>query len=196
VDWVGNQLVSAVTRDPRGLARSAEGKPRAVSGDVATRASTWALRWLLLALLWLALADSRALPELIAAAAVAAIGATFSGAILRPGRPRTVRGLTSLVRHCPLVIVRPLGRLVLDTGLLTAGLWRRLVRGERLRGSFRAEQHRPARPVATAPARAVAEVWGSLMPNRYVVGIDDEEGLILVHELIRTDEPLDPLSRR
>jgi Na+/H+ ion antiporter subunit len=168
----------------------------AVSGEVATRLSTWALRWLLLALLWLALADSRALPELVAAAVVAAIGAIFAGAIARPGRPRTLRALLGVLSLGPRIVLRPLWRLIVDTGLLTGALWRRIARGQRVSGSFRAAQHRPQAAARTAAARAVAEVWGSLMPNRYVVGIEEERGLILVHELIRTDEPLDPLARR
>jgi hypothetical protein len=28
------------------------------------------------------------------------------------------------------------------------------------------------------------------------VGIDEEEGTLLVHELVRTEQPLDPLSSR
>jgi hypothetical protein len=168
----------------------------AVSRDAVTRLSTWALRWVLLALLWLALADSRALPELVAAALVAAIGAAFAGAILRPGGPRTSRGLLALLGFGPRTILRPLWRLFVDTGLLTAALWRRLVRGQRISGAFRAARHTPDPAARTAAGRSVAEIWGSVMCNRYVVGIDEQQELVLVHELIRTDEPLDPLARR
>jgi hypothetical protein len=167
-----------------------------MSGEVASRVWMWALRWLLLAALWLALADSRALPELGAAAVVAAIGATFAGAILRPGQPRTARNVLQLVRGLGgRIHLRPLARLVIDSALLTSALWRRVVRGERIAGSFRAARHTPHPSARTASARSVAEIWGSLMPNRYVVGIDDEEQVILVHELVRTEQPLDPLSR-
>jgi hypothetical protein len=156
----------------------------------------WALRWLLLCALWLALADSRALPELAAAAVAAAIGATFAGAIVRPGRPGTARALVSLSKASPHTFFRPIHGLLFDSAILTAALWRRVVRGERIAGSFRAARHSAPAGTRTAAARAVAEVWGSLVPNRYVVGIDDERPLILVHELIRTDEPLDPLAPR
>jgi hypothetical protein len=156
----------------------------------------WALRWLLLCVLWLALADSRALPELVAAAVAAAIGATFAGAIARPGRPRTLPAVASLCRSAPYAIFRPIHRLVLDSAILVAALWRRIVRRERIAGEFRAARHSPPPGARTAAARGIAEIWGSLTPNRYIVGIDDEDNLILVHELIRTDEPLDPLARR
>ena len=44
--------------------------------------------------------------------------------------------------------------------------------------------------------RTLTEVWGSLVPNRYVVGIDEQESTLLVHELVRSDEPLDPFGDR
>jgi hypothetical protein len=168
----------------------------AVSGEAVTRLSTWALRWLILALLWLALADSRSLPELIAAGVVGAIGATFAGAIVRPGRPHTFSALARLAGVGPGTLLRPFLRLFLETGLLTAALWRRLVRGQRVSGSFRAARYLPAPPAKSAAGRGVTQVWGSVTPNRYVIGIDEEQGLILVHELIKTGQPLDPLTRR
>ena len=166
-----------------------------VSGEVVTRLSSWVLRWLLLALLWLALADSRALPEVIAAVVVAAIGATFAGAIVRPGGPRTVRALVRLLGVGPRTLLRPLLRLLVDTGLLTAALWRRIARRQRVSGSFRAARYEPVPAAETAAGRSVAEVWGSVAPNRIVVGIDERQDLILVHELIETDQPLEPLGR-
>jgi hypothetical protein len=166
-----------------------------VSGEAASRLFAWALRWLLLAALWLALADSRALTELVAAGVFATLGAAFAGLIVRPGQPRTLRGLVRLARVRPLLLLRPLWRLPADAWLLTRALAERLLRGKTVAGSFRSARHAPPVEARTAAGRAVAEIWGSLMPNRYVVGIDDEEQVILVHELIRSDEPLDPLAR-
>jgi hypothetical protein len=167
-----------------------------MSGEVASRVWMWALRWLLLTALWLALADSRAQPEWIAAAVTGAIGATFAGAIVHPGNPRTVRALISLVRTMGArIVLRPIGRLPIDCALLTAALWRHVLRRERIAGRFRAARHSPPVGARTAAARSVAEIWGSVMPNRYVVGIDDEEDVTLVHELIPTDQPLDPLAK-
>jgi multisubunit Na+/H+ antiporter MnhE subunit len=156
----------------------------------------WALRWLCLAVLWLALADSRAWQELVAAGVVATVGAFLAGAIRRPGGPRTIRSLATLARRSPGTLLRPLWRLVVDTGILVGGLWRRLARRQRISGSFRAAPHRPPTAARSAAARAVAEIWNSVTPNRYVVGIDDDRGIILVHELIPSDEPIDPLAPR
>jgi hypothetical protein len=154
----------------------------------------WWLRWGLFAALWLALTDTRVLPELVTGAVVAAIGATVSGLVTRVGGPRTVRNSLALFGLGPRRLAFPLLRLVVDTGLVTAALWRRLVRRERVSGSFR-EAPRPGQePLRTAAGRAVVEVWGSLAPNRYVVGVDDERGVVLVHELVRSDLPIEPLG--
>ena len=154
----------------------------------------WALRWLALWALWLALTDTRVLPELVAGAVAAAIGATLATAVSRSGRPRTVAKSASLLRVGPARLARPLGRLVVDTGLLCAALWRRLVLRREVRGTFRAARYRPGAARASAAGRTATEVWGSLTPNRYVVGVDEDEGTILVHELVPADEPLDPLG--
>jgi hypothetical protein len=154
----------------------------------------WWLRWALFAALWLALTDTRVLPELLTGAVAAAIGATLSGLVTRVGRPRTVRNSLALIRLGPRRLALPLLRLVLDTGLVTAALWRRLARRERVRGSFRVAPRPREEPLRTAAGRAVLEAWGSLPPNRYVVGIDDEQGIVLVHELVRSDLPIEPLG--
>ena len=66
--------------------------------------------------------------------------------------------------------------------------------GRNVRGSFRAVRYRPDAPRRSAAGRAVTEIWGSLTPNRYVVGTDEEEGVLLIHELVRRDQPIDPLQ--
>jgi hypothetical protein len=156
----------------------------------------WVLRWMLFAALWLALTDTHKLPELVAGAVVAAIGATFAALITRPGRPKTVGSSLAVLGVGPRILLRPLVRLAGDTGRLTAALWRQLVRRRAVRGSFRAVRYRPDRALSSAAGRAVVESWGSLSANRYVIGIDEEAGVLLVHELVRSEAPLDPLSRR
>jgi multisubunit Na+/H+ antiporter MnhE subunit len=153
------------------------------------------MRWALLAALWLALTDTRVEPELIAGAVGAAIAATLAGRVMRPGPPKTV---SKTVAALPLGwrSLRPLVRLVADTGLLAVALWRRLVLRQPVGGSFRLVAYRPGPERRSAAGRALTEVWGSLTPNRYVVGIDEEASTLLVHELVRSEEPLDPLAER
>ena len=156
-------------------------------------AGRWFLRWALLMALWLALTDTRNEQDVVAGLVAAAIGATAAGLVLRPGSPNTVAKSVALVAIGPRRLLRPLLRLVVDTALLTGALGRALS-GRRVRGSFRAVRYRPDAPRRSAAGRVATEIWGSIPPNRYVVGIDEEAGVLLVHELVRTDEPLDPLG--
>jgi hypothetical protein len=151
------------------------------------------VRWLLFAALWLALTDTQNTQDVVAGLVTATIAATVTALVIRPGQPKTVAASVALLRLGPRRLLRPLARMVSDTGLVTAALLRRLS-GRRVRGSFRMVRYRPDAPRQGAAGRAVTEIWGSLAPNRIVVGTDDEEGVLLVHELVRTDEPLDPLG--
>ncbi|HET7053423.1 MAG TPA: hypothetical protein VFI09_05855 [Solirubrobacterales bacterium] len=173
------------------------GKKNGVTTSGSERRSTipysrWAIRWIWLFALWLALADSRKGTELLAAAVVAALGATISGAIVRPDRTRPLADSLALLRLPPRRLLRPLLRLVPDTALVIGALWRRLAHGEDVRGSTR-EVPRESNPVLHTGAGLLAtEVWGSLAPNRYVIGVDEERDAVLFHELVRTEESLEP----
>jgi multisubunit Na+/H+ antiporter MnhE subunit len=162
--------------------------------DRGHRLAMWIVRWALLAALWLALTDTHKSPELAAGAVAAAIGATFAGIVTRPGPPRTMAASLALLRLGPRRLGRPLVRLVADTALLAAALWRHLVRRRTVRGVFRAVRRPREARLDSAAGRAVVESWGSLSPNRYVIGLDDQN-VLLVHELVRTDAPLHPLDR-
>jgi len=149
--------------------------------------SGWLLRWALLVALWLALTDSAKHAELAAGAVAAALGATLATA-LAPGLP-------VMPRHLRLATVgAALGRLVLDTGLLAGAVWARAA-GKPVRGSFRAARFRHAADRRGRATVALAEGLGSVRPNRYVIAVDSERRLLLVHELRSTAEPLDPLGR-
>jgi hypothetical protein len=67
-----------------------------------------------------------------------------------------------------------------------------LVRPRPSRGVLRAAPFRAIRPVpAEMGRRALAETVGSVAPNTIVIGIDDERGLLLVHQLRRHGGPED-----
>ena len=145
--------------------------------------------------LWLALTDTHKETELVAGAVAAAVGATVAGVIARVGPPKTMRKSLELLRLGPRRLGRPAVRLVTDTWLLTVALVRALA-GPRPRGAFRVVRYTPDAPRRSAAGRALTTIWGSLTPNRYVIGTDDEQGILMVHELVRTDEPIDPLADR
>ena len=73
-----------------------------------------------------------------------------------------------------------------DSWLLAKALWRQLVRPGSVRGLFRVLPFPVDGDSATAAARR-ALVTGvvSLTPNTYVVGIERDEGAVLVHQLVR-----------
>jgi hypothetical protein len=131
---------------------------------------TWLLWWAALTALYVVLVDSRRLEELVAAAIVGALGAAAAilvrhelGLALRP-RPRTlVRELRSLlewpgdlVRLARALVRRPHGRVV--------------------EVQFEAD---PADAAIAVAAR-------SLSPNRIVIDVDEERGVLRYHELEET----------
>ena len=154
----------------------------------------WAISWVLLTGLYILLVlDSVDIAELVMGAIAAAFGAT-AAAVVRSQRLVVFRpqlrwalGLWRL----PLQAVR-------DTGVLVAALGRRLILRQPVDGSFRAVRFRDAGEDAEAAARrAIAKGVASFAPNTYVLDIDREHELILVHQLVpRPDRPkeIDPLG--
>src|ERR687886_2343256 len=137
--------------------------------------------------------DSIDAPELITGLVAAAVGATAATAVrsqrLVSFRPR-LRWALGLWRLPP--------QAVLDTGVLIAILWRRLVMRRSVGGSFRAVPFRAVGEDAEAAARrAIAKGVGSFAPNTYILDIDREHELILVHQLVPEPEQprsIDPLE--
>ncbi len=85
--------------------------------------------------------------------------------------------------------------LVADSLRVTVALVRRLVLRRPLTGRIRATRYGATGDDAEDVARRVLTEWaGSLAPNRYVIGIDPDDGLLLVHELVETTGTLDPLQ--
>jgi multisubunit Na+/H+ antiporter MnhE subunit len=145
----------------------------------------WLVWWVLLAALWLALVDTVAVPELVTGAVAAAIAAT--GAVLvRSQRLLLLRPRAAWLRHAG----RPLLRVGLDLGPLLRALWRR---GIRRRDEHGVLVELPYAAVAQEPRaaahRVFTETLGSLAPNTIVVGIDRERRMLLVHQLVPTDDP-------
>ena len=146
-----------------------------MNGERLSRPARWAIAWILLVGLWVALTDTVKLQELIAGSVVAAFAATLAGRIVM-GTPRGSGAAAPRWR----AIARPPLRLVVETAILALAIWRRLRFGRPLRGSLRLERYEGG--------QVLTEWWGSLGPNRYVIGIDEEGGAVLVHELV-SDEP-------
>jgi multisubunit Na+/H+ antiporter MnhE subunit len=145
----------------------------------------WLVWWVLLAALWLALVDTVLVPELVAGAVAAAIAAT-GAVVVRQQRRLLLRPRPAWIRHA----ARPLLRTVTDLAPLGSALWRR--------GVIRRDEHGAIVEVPygavgdssdDATHRAFTQALGSLAPNTVVVVIDRDRRVMLVHQLVPTDDP-------
>ncbi len=150
--------------------------PRGGGGGAGARRA-WLGWWVVLTLLWLALADSRRLDELVAAVAVGAAGAT-AAVLVRAQREVVLRPRARWV----LEALRPLGRWPRDLWALARALPSRPA-GRIVEEPFEATGEDPR----SAARRALAVVGGSLAPNVIVVGIDAERGVLVRHQLVGDD---------
>jgi hypothetical protein len=136
----------------------------------------WLPAWLAAFWLWLLLAGDWNRIELIAAAC----GATVAATIAEIGRTRA--GVA------PRIPLRWAGRawsvphqIVIDFWIITVALARSLVRRRVVRGEYRAH---PFPAGEGAGVRAWAGWAAQFSPNAYVVEIDPERELVLVHDLV------------
>jgi multisubunit Na+/H+ antiporter MnhE subunit len=160
---------------PRPSARSVQPSARLLR-----RTGAWLAWWVLLMSLWEILDDSIATDELLAGAAAAALGAFLAEAIGHQAaarfRPR-VEWLGPALA-LPWQVAR-------DTVTVFAALWRLLARGRRPSGGFRAEPVSPGGAGPEATTRRVLLMGGrSFAPNTFVLGIDADRGLMVVHQLV------------
>ncbi|HTX29874.1 MAG TPA: Na+/H+ antiporter subunit E [Solirubrobacteraceae bacterium] len=148
------------------------------------------LRAVALFALWLLLVDATDSPNMITGAVCAVIFATLSTVVhsLRVDRASLRPGMLRYVH-------RSFRLLVTDTARVTWALIAHALLRCPSPGHFRAARYRATGEAPTDVARRILTEWGaSLGPNRYVIGIDPENNLLLVHELVWSEGPLDPLE--
>ena len=147
------------------------------------RLAHWLAWWIALVLLWQLFVNTFAPPEVLAGLVAAAIAATAAEVVRGQGlihfRPRMhwlVRA-----RKLPLAVI-------VDCRVVLGVLWRRLVRREPVQGVFTAFPFDSGGDDAEAAARRALYVLAiSLTPNTFVVGIDREDDVMLVHQLVSSD---------
>src|SRR5947208_2594268 len=157
----------------------------------------WLATWVACAAVWMLLVDDPALPELLTGAVVAVLAATTSE-LVRAQRMAEIRIEPAWLARA----WRPLARAPIDLVLLSRAAVLQLFQRRARRGRFLALRFpngpRSARDNAR---RALAEAAGSFAPNTYVVGVDPERDLILVHQLVpaapdKRPATIDPLELR
>ena len=150
----------------------------------------FAARTIVLFALWLLLVDSVDEPNLITGAVCAVLAAALAA------RVHALRAVHARPRIRMLRFAhRPAQLLVADSARVTWALFTHVVLRRTSGGHFRAARYRAVGEDPEDVARRILTEWGaSLGPNRYVIGIDTSRRLLLIHELVRAPEPLDPLE--
>jgi multisubunit Na+/H+ antiporter MnhE subunit len=143
----------------------------------------WLLWWLVLAGLYLVLADSVKAPELAVGAVAAAVGATGAVLVGRSGPPVRLqaRWLVAAARALPGVL-GDLGTLA--RVLVVRGVLRRAGEGTLVEVRFAATSDEPG----DLAYRGVTQALGSLAPNTIVVDVDKARGVLLAHQLSYTPD--------
>jgi multisubunit Na+/H+ antiporter MnhE subunit len=140
--------------------------------------------------LWLLLVDATDEPNLLAGGVIA-LAAAFLAALVQSHRTVHPRPSLAMLRRA----YRPLLLLVTDTGRVTLALFQRLVLRRDIRGKFRAVRYRAGGDDPADVGRRLVSAWAaSVAPNRYAIGIDRERDVLIIHELVPTAGPLDPLE--
>jgi hypothetical protein len=140
----------------------------------------WLGWWVALFWLWLLLVGQWNGTEL----AAAAVAATVAASVAEPARTRT-----SFAARIPLRALSDLpavlGMVVVDFGIVVWALVASAVRREVVRGSFRSrELSRGARDADGVGPRAWTALAASYSPNAYVVDIEAESAVVLLHDLV------------
>jgi multisubunit Na+/H+ antiporter MnhE subunit len=154
----------------------------------------WLLAWLASAALWMVLVDSLRLAEVFGGAAVAALAAT-GFELVRRQRVAAQAARPDLALRA----WRVLPKVVPDVWRLTRAAFLQLVRRKPVHGRVVAMPFGHAGDDGDDRAvRAMSAGFGSIAPNSIVIGVDRDNGFLLVHQLepTRTPSDLDPLRLR
>jgi multisubunit Na+/H+ antiporter MnhE subunit len=139
--------------------------------------------WVLLMSFWVVLDNSIASDELLAGAGAAALGALLAELALFQASTRFRMRAEWLVPA-----LRLPGQVARDTAIVFAALWRKLVRGQEPASGFRELPVRYGSDSAEGVTRRVLLIGGrSLAPNAFVLGIDSDRGVMVIHELVASE---------
>jgi multisubunit Na+/H+ antiporter MnhE subunit len=139
--------------------------------------------WVLLMSFWVVLDNSIASDELLAGAGAAALGALLAELALFQASTRFRMRAEWLVPA-----LRLPGQVARDTAIVFAALWRKLVRGQEPASGFRELPVRYGSDSAEGVTRRVLLIGGrSLAPNAFVLGIDSDRGVMVIHQLVASE---------
>jgi multisubunit Na+/H+ antiporter MnhE subunit len=174
-----------VDRDPADPARSdgpLAGEPRERALDLpwARRVGSWLIWWVLMMSFWVMLDDSVATDELLAGAGAAAIAASLAEVVSYQAASRFRMRAAWLVPA-----LRLPGQVARDTVIVYRALWRRLIHGEQPPSAFLELPVRFGDDTPAGVTRRTLLVGGaSIAPNTFVLGMDAERNVMVVHRLV------------
>jgi len=133
---------------------------------------------------WVMLDDSISTDELLAGAGAAALAALLAELVTYQAATRFRMRIKWLAPALSLP-----GQVVRDTVTVYRALWRRLVHGEQPPSAFLEVPARYGDDSAEGITRRVLLVGGtSLAPNTFVLGIDKDREVMVVHRLVAEDK--------
>jgi len=160
--------------------RAGQRRGRRREVPVARRAGAWLVWWVLLMSFWVILDDSIALDELLAGAGAAALAAFLAELVSHQAATRFRMRVEWLVPA-----LRLPGQAVRDTVIVFAALGRRLLCGVQPPSGFREIPVHFGAADDEGVTRRVLLVGGqSVAPNTFVLGIDREREVMVVHQLV------------
>ena len=158
------------------------GEPRERQRDlpVARRVVSWLVWWVLLMSFWVMIDDSVNTDELLAGAGAAVLAALFAELVTY----RTATRFRMRIRWLAPALSLP-GQVVRDMVTVYAALWRRLVRGEQPPSAFLEVPACFGDDTPEGVTRRTLLVGGtSVAPNTFVLGIDRERDVMVIHRLV------------
>jgi multisubunit Na+/H+ antiporter MnhE subunit len=162
------------------------GEPRKRARDVpvARRAGSWLVWWVLMMSFWVMLDDSVNTDELLAGAGAAALAALLAELVSYQAASRFRMRIEWIVPAFSLP-----GQVVRDMVTVYAALWRRLVRGEQPPSAFLEVPARFGDDTPEGVTRRTLLVGGtSVAPNTFVLGIDKDRDVMVLHRLVAGKE--------
>lgn len=158
------------------------GEPRKRQRNLpaARRVGSWLVWWVLMMSFWVMIDDSVETDELLAGAGAAALAAVFAELVTYQAatRFRMRTGWLGPALRLP-------GQVVADTIIVYRALWRRLAHGEQPPSAFLELPARFGDDTPEGVTRRTLLIGGtSLAPNTFVLGLDRERDVMVVHRLV------------
>jgi len=148
------------------------------------RVGSWLIWWVLMISFWVMLDDSLATDELLAGAGAAAIAASLAEVITYQAASRFQMRMKWLVPA-----LRLPGEVAGDMVIIYRALWRRLAHGGQPPSGFAELPVRFGDDTPEGLTRRTLLIGGaSLAPNTFVLGLDPERDVMVVHRLVDREE--------